>query len=105
MSKLQTIDKVIMIMLEFVVIFLALIIIINTTKLIDSFIIANDKLSTHQTVNYELPVIMTIDCETELKEGDIISDKLYNPYGEWSTISQDNIQYQLMHGGRLIQCK
>ena len=48
-----------------------------------------------------------IDCEKEIGEGDIkveIKMKMYNPFGEWIEITEDNVEYQLKYGGRIIQC-
>ena len=49
-----------------------------------------------------------IDCETEMREGDIrvrITIELYNPFGEWVEITEENAEYQITHGGRVINCK
>lgn len=80
---------------------LVLFIIVQSMKFIELYITTNERLS-KQPQQY---TIVTIDCETELREGDMISARLYDPFGEWRVISQDNMQYQLKHGGRLIQCK
>ena len=48
-----------------------------------------------------------IDCEKEIREGDIkveIKMKMYNPFGEWTEITEDNVEYQLKYGGRIISC-
>ena len=48
-----------------------------------------------------------IDCEREIREGDIkveIKMKMYNPFGEWIEITEENVEYQLKYGGRIIQC-
>ena len=49
-----------------------------------------------------------IDCKTEMKEGDIsvrVTMELYNPLGEWIEITEENAEYQIKNGGRVIICK
>ena len=81
--------------------FLAVFVIVQSIKFIELYITTNEQLSEQPQQH----LIVTIDCETELREGDMISARLYDPLGEWRAISQDTMQYQLKHGGRLIQCK
>lgn len=49
-----------------------------------------------------------INCKTEMKEGDIrvrITVELYNPFGEWLEITEENAEYQIKNGARVINCK
>lgn len=95
LSKYQIIITVLMSTL------LVLFVIVYSIKFIELYITTNEQLSKQSQQH----LIVTIDCETELREGDMISARVYDPFGEWRAISQDNMQYQLKHGGRLIQCK
>lgn len=47
----------------------------------------------------------TIDCDTQIMEGDIIPARIYSPFGEWEMIIPAEIDYQLKYGARVIQCK
>ena len=64
----------------------------------------NQRLQTRiDNFNREETPIVEIDCN-ELREGDIrIIFKLYNPLGEWTEITTENVEYQLQYGGRIIQ--
>ena len=97
---------------------LIIIILVNAISFIQSYNTI-DTQSLEQSPLYDINIVYDIDCDTEVKEGDIIlakifnendtiidmQYKIYNPFGEWQDIHEMNIYYQLQHGSRLIKCK
>ena len=62
----------------------------------------------NEELEKEKTVIPEIDCKEEMQEGDIrvgILIELYNPFGEWVKITEENARYQVSNGGRIITCK
>lgn len=80
-------------------------VVINAFAAIKTYKEIDRRMSNKQINVVEEYRIYVIDCKTEVREGDMQNAKLYDPFGNWRQLSFNELQYQLQHGGRLVECK